>query len=405
MRQLLLSLICCVASCRTGLLQAQTVHGAAAPSADAVAAFQKGTEALQANRPAEAVGDFEQVTHEAPRFAEAYLNLGLAHARLAQNREAVQALEKGIALKPSMRGAHLFLAISDYNLSRFDAAAAAIQKETALDATDAQAWMWEGIIDLALGRLAEAVADLDRAQSIDPRNVDILYHRGRAALALSRQSYEAMFKLDPQSWHVHQVLAEAAVEQANDAEAIEQYRQAIALAPPQSGLYEALGSAYWRSGKFPEAQQTYEQAVKIDPDDVVALYKLGCLRVDRSDPAGGKALLSRVQVADPSLTMTTYYLGRAETQLGNNDAAVADFHRTIDEHLDDETTKQAYFQLSRVYRRMHDLPASERAQAQFRLLDARSKEALQQKLEGRRLRADRDSGIPAPPAEADGPQP
>ena len=145
--------------------------------------------------------------------------------------------------------------------------------------------------------------------------------------------------------------------------------------------------------------------MKIDPDDIVAVYKLGCLRVDRSDPAGGKALLSRVQAADPSLTMTTYYLGRAETQLGNNDAAIADFKRTIDEHLDDETTKQAYFQLSRVYRRMHDLPDSEQAQAQFRLLDQRSKEALQQKLEQRRLRADRDTSIPAAPADNDEAQP
>ena len=406
MQRSLLTFICCIASCCWGgVLHAQTPRSGAEPSPAAIAAFQKGTEALQSNQPAEAIQDFQQVTQESPRFAEAYLNLGLAYGRIAKNEEAIHSLEQGIGIKPSMRGAHLFLAIAQYNLSRFDAAAVSIRKETTLHASDPQAWMWQGIIDLAVGHLADSVDDLNRAQSLDPKNVDILYHRGRAALALSRQSYEAMFKLDPQSWHVHQVLAEAAVEQSNDAEAIEQYKQTIALAPPQSGLYEALGSAYWRSGKFPEAQEAYEQAVKIDPDDIVAVYKLGCLRVDRSDAAGGKALLSRVEVADPSLTMTTYYLGRAETQLGNNDAAIADFKRTIDRHLDEETTKQAYFQLSRVYRRMHDLPDSERAQAQFRVLDQQSKEALQQKLEQRRLRADRDTSIPAAPADNDAAQP
>ena len=398
-------LVCLVGCSACALLQAQTSHSGISPPPAALDAFQRGTQALQTGRPEEAIADFQQVTSESPRFAEAYLNLGLAFAQLGRNEQAVQALDKGINIKPSMRGAHLFLAISEYRLNRFDLAGDAIRKETAAHTTDAQAWMWQGIIDLALGQLDNAVADLDRAQSLDPKNIDILYHRGRAALTLSRQSYEAMFKLDPQSWHVHQVLAEAAVESSNDTEAIEQYKQAIAQAPPQSGLYEALGSAYWRTGKYAEAQDAYEQAVKIDPDDIVAAYKLGCLRVDRSDAAGGKAVLSRVQQADPSLTMTTYYLGRAELQLGNNDAAIADFKRTIAENLDDDTTKQAYFQLSRVYRRMHDLPASEQAQAQFRLLDQRSKDVLQRKYDQRRLRADRDTTIPASAADSDLSQP
>lgn len=398
-------LLCCLVIASSGALQGQAGHLAAGPSPQAIAAFQKGTAALQANQAEAAVAAFTEVTHEAPRFAEAYLNLGLAYSRLSRNEEAVGALGKGLQLKPSMRGANLFLAIAEYKLNRFGEASAAVHKETAAHGGDAQAWMWQGIIDLAQGRSVEAVEDLDRAHSLDEKNVDILYHRGRAALALSRGSYQAMFELDPQSWHVHQVLAEAAVESSNDTEAIEQYKQTIALAQPQSGLYEALGSAYWRSGKYAEAQAAYEQAVQIDPNDVVAMYKLGCLRVDRSDAAGGKALLTQVQAVDPSLTMTSYYLGRAETQLGNNDAAIADFKRTIAEKLDDETTKQAYFQLSRVYRRMHDVAASDQAQAQYRLLDQRGKEVLQQKLEQKHLRADRDTSIPIAPANSETTQP
>ena len=360
---------------------------------------------MQANQPDEAVLDFQEVTKSSPQFAEAYLNLGLAYSRLGDDERAAQALKKGLQLKPSMRGAHLFLAIAEYRLNRFDEATDSIHKETGAHATDAQAWMWQGIIDLALSHLAEAVDDLDRAHTLDPKNVDILYHRGHAALALSRQSYESMFQIDPQSWHVHQVLAEAAVEASNDNEAIEQYNQAIALAPPQSGLYEAMGSAYWRSGKYTEAQQAYERAVKIDPHDVVAAYKLGCLKVDRSDAAGGKAVLSLVLLEDPSLKLTNYYLGRAELQLGNDEAAIGDFKRTISENLDDDTTKQAYFQLSRVYRRVHDLPASDKAQAQFRLLDQRRKDVLQKKYDERRLRADRDTSVPASPSDSETTQP
>lgn len=379
-----------------GSLNAQVARPSTAPSPAAIAKLQQGTEALRAGQSAKAITLFEEVTRESPRFAEGYLNLGLALSQASRNEETVTALEKGLALKPSMRGAHLFLAIADYKLGRFDAASTAIAKETKGFPTDAQAWMWQGIVDLALGHLAVAVGDLDHASSLDPKSVDILYHRGRAALALSRQSYEAMFKLDPQSWHIHQVLAEADVESGNDADAVEQFKLAIAAAPQQGGgLYEALGSSYWRAGKYDEAQQAYETALKFDPEDTITLYKLGCLRIDRSDAAGGKPLLDRVLAADPSLVMTTYYLGRAEFQLGNDQAAIADFTKTIQNNLDDDTTKQAYFQLSRAYRRMRNIPASNEAQAQYRLLDQKSKDALQEKLSQRRRRADRDISIPA----------
>ena len=397
MRRFLVSLICSMPLLGLAAPAAQTGSG---PAAAAIDLFRKGTEALHANHPDEAIKDFQQVTRESPSFAEAYLNLGLVLSQLGRNDEAVRALETGIQIKPSMRGAHLFLAISEYRVGQFTAAADAVRKETSASPGDAQAWMWQGIVDLALGRLTAAVEDLDHASSLDPKNVDILYHRGHAALALSRQSYETMFKLDPHSWHVSQVLAEADVESGNDADAIEQFKAAIAAAPPQSGLYEALGSAYWRTGNYPEAQQAYEQAVQIDPGDMVAVYKLGCLRIDRGDAAGGKSLLERVQVADPSLTMTSYYLGRAEIQLGNNDAAIADLKRTIEEHLDEDTTKQAYFQLARVYSRTHDVAASEQAQAEYRLLDQKSKEVLQGKLKQKQLRADRDTSIPAPAQDA-----
>lgn len=375
-------------------LAVQPARGTASPSPAALADFQEGTEALRAGQPAAAAEKFQQVTHESPRFAEAYLNLGLALSQLSRDQEAVETLNEGLRIKPSMRGAHLFLAISEYRLARLDQASTDVRKETSSSPKDAQAWMWQGIIDLAIEHFAVAVEDLDHASMIDPANVDILYHRGRAALALSRQSYEAMFKLDPKSWHVYQVVAEADVESGNDVDAVEQFKLAIAAAPPQSGLYEALGSSYWRIAKYQEAQDAYEQALKLDPNDTLTLYKLGCLRIDRSDAAGGKALLERVAATDPALIMTNYYLGRAELQLGNNQAAVTDFQKSIQENKDEDTTRQAYFQLSRAYRRLHDLASAQAAEAQYRALEQQGKQALQERMSRRQLRADRDASIP-----------
>ena len=260
--------------------------------------------------------------------------------------------------------------------------------------------MWQGIIDLARADLPAAIDALDRASMLDPKNLDILYHRGRAALALSRQSYEEIFKLDPNSWHIHQVLAQADVESDHDADAVEQYKLAIATAPVKAGLYEALGSSLWRTGKYQEAEQAYETALKLDPDDTITMYKLGCLRVDRGNAQAGKPLLEKAIAADSSLKLSAYYLGRAEAELGNDQKAVADFKMVVSDNIDPETTKQAYFQLSRSYRRLHDNAAATAAQAEYRRLDELSKQAMQDKLRRHTNRADRDTSIPAPAPEA-----
>ena len=359
-----------------------------------LADFRKGTDALQHHELDQAVADFLQVTRESPRFAEAYLNLGLAYAQQGKNEPAVQALGKAVTIKPALHGAHLFLAISEYKLNRLEPAAVAIRKETALSPGDANAWLWQGIIELEQKRLSEAVESLDKAATLNPGNVDIFYHRGRAALALSRQSYEQMFKLDPNSWHVHQVLAQGDVESDHDADAVEQYKLAIAAGPPQSGLHVALGSSLWRLGKLDEAQAEFEIALKIDPDDSLGMYKLGCLYVDRSKAAEAKPLLEKVLAWDPSLAMTKYYLGRADIALGQDREAVQYFKDSITANLDAETTQQAWFQLSRVYRRLHDVAASNDAAAQYRMLEQKTRTAQEQKLSQRNINGDRDTSIP-----------
>ncbi len=46
------------------------------------------------------------------------------------------------------------------------------------------------------------------------------------------------------------------------------------------------------------------------------------------------------------------------------------------------------------------MAASEQAQAEYRLLDQRSKDVLQEKLKQKELRGDRDTSIPAPSQDA-----
>ena len=96
-----------------------------------------------------------------------------------------------------------------------------------------------------------------KPRKLKPDDPDILYHRGRAHLLVSKNSYAEMFKVDPHSWRVHRVLAQANAEADRHAEAIAEYEAAIKLAPTQPGLHEELGSEYRNANKIPEAEAAF----------------------------------------------------------------------------------------------------------------------------------------------------
>src|SRR5882672_995824 len=170
---------------------------------------------------------------QAPTFAEAFLNLGLVREEQGRHEEAIADFQKALQLKPRLRGANLFLGIAEYRTNKLDASVAALRKETTSSPKDANAWMWLGIVALEKGDGDEAVQALDQAAKLSPDNVDILYHRGRAHLYVSQGSYARMYKADPKSWRVRQVLAQANAEAERHLDALAEYQEAIRLAPNQ----------------------------------------------------------------------------------------------------------------------------------------------------------------------------
>src|SRR5260370_14479982 len=171
--------------------------------------LRQATEAMRNGKLEEAGEGFTAVVKQAPTFAEAHLNLGLVREEQGRHEEAITSFQKALGLKPRMRGANLFLGVANFHLNQLDKAVAAIDKETAANPKDAPAWMWLGVVRLAQDKPEEGAEALDKAAKVAPDDMDILYHRGRAHLLVSQRSYGRMFKVDPRSWRVHQVIAQA----------------------------------------------------------------------------------------------------------------------------------------------------------------------------------------------------
>lgn len=350
--------------------------------------FDKGSAAMRSGNATEAVEEFKQFLQVQPGSAEGYFNLGLALQSAGQLEPALTAFHKAGKLQPGMRGIALFSGIVDYKLNRLSEAHEELSQATRTEPKSSAAWMWLGVVELAQNQAGSAAAALDKAAALDPKNLDVLYHRGRAHLLISKQSYGAMFKLDPDSWRVHEVLGQADAQAFRGDDAIGEFRLAIRFAPNEPGLNEELGDACWTADKFQEADDAYAQEIKNDPFNAIAHYKLGSLRVTRNDAASGVPLLEQALHLDASISDANYYLGKGYVALGKADKAIENFRLATNPQGSEELRIMSWYQLSILCRNLHRSQEAAEAVENFQKMKAAREQRQESKFEEQGRRRD-----------------
>jgi tetratricopeptide (TPR) repeat protein len=363
--------------------------------------FEQGNDALRKGNATDAVRDFQEFLRLQPDSAEGYFNLGLALQSAGQLNESLVALRKAASLQPSLHGVRLFTGIVNYKLNHLSAAHDELVSETRLEPRNAAGWMWLGVVELAQEHAEAAAAALDKAVALDPTNLDILYHRGRAHLLISKESYSAMFKLSPDSSRVYEVLGQSDAEAYRPDDAIADFQLAIRAAPHQPGLNEELGDACWTAGKFQQADDAYAQEIKNDATNAVALYKLGSLRVTRSDAAGGVPLLERALALDPTISDANYYLGKGEVALGKNELAIEHFRLATNPQGTEQLRIMSWYQLATLYRNLHRTQEAGEALAAFVKMKAARDQRQENKFQEQARRRDQLPQQETIPATAD----
>jgi len=368
---------------------AMTLSLAIASGQEFESKFKQGSEAMRQGQFGEAAAAFERCTTLEPSFAEAFMNLGLARLELGQYDAASKAFTRTAQLKPALRGAHLFLGITRYRMNDFAGAVAALRREAEMDPQNATVWMWLGVAQLGDGKSEQAAANLDKAAQLDPKNVDILYHQGRAHMLMSREIYERMYRADPNSWRVHEVLAEAYNQSDRWPDAVKEFEEALRLKPNEPGLHQQLGEIYWKQNRLDMAETEFGNELKIDPFNVAAVYKLGVVSLERSKPEAAAKLLKDVLSAYPNSIEAHYQLGRALAQMGDDAGAVTQFSAVVSQpkRADADVLKQSYYQLAHGYRKMHKMDEARAAMDSFQRLQKESEARQQQTMDAKLKRA------------------
>jgi DNA-binding winged helix-turn-helix (wHTH) protein/Tfp pilus assembly protein PilF len=138
---------------------------------------------------------------------------------------------------------------------------------------------------------AEARREVARALALDPKLA--LSHAALASVQFvldrdaerAEQSFRYAMKLDPSLPDTHRRYSYLLGARGRFAEATEQARIALEMAPTSAGATSDLAFTYVLAGRLPEAERLYREAVHLDPANVGAQFSLGyCLEL-RGQPA------------------------------------------------------------------------------------------------------------------------
>lgn len=222
--------------------------------------LERGMNAQRRGDLGEAERFYRQVLARDARQPDALHLLGVVAIARGQHREAVQRIERAIAVLPTA-------AIFHANLGRARA-----------EAGDAEG----------------AVAALERAVELDPMLLQAVYNLGLAYEArgdreLATEQYEAACFGDDD-----QAIPEAAFNLGNlhagagrDDDAVAAYLRALELRPGYPRALANLGYTFQKLGKLDDAREVYRAMLTNDPADAEAAHMLAALSGearDRADP-------------------------------------------------------------------------------------------------------------------------
>jgi tetratricopeptide (TPR) repeat protein len=335
--------------------------------------FKQGALAMHNGDATAAETAFRQATEIDPGFAPAHLDLGLAELKQGKLLDAIASIKKSLEIDPRSPGAHLFLGIAEYQSSHADDALADLQKALEENPNDTQALTWLGIVELNAGRPEKATPPLDRAAELTPADENVLDYQVQAHMAVAKQSYSALFKANPGSWRLYRLNATIDA-QANDHHgAVDEYQQAIKLAPNEPSLYEGLGWEQRALGHADLAAQAFAQQLKLTPGNPIAMYNLGSAQVDSGQERAAIPLLTEVVKVYGHPTAANYYLGRALAAEQKDAEAVTQFQQATT--LTGELQQRAWYELSQTYRRLGKTADAQAAVMKFQELKQASANA------------------------------
>lgn len=359
----------------TVLLFFDAAGGTFAQSTPADSSFRELFDAAQSAKAAgrfdEAIADLARLEKMNPGVAEVHATLGVLYYQQGDYARAIAEIRDARRLKPALPGLDALLAFSLAESGHEREALRELEKAFRGSA-DAQIKRQAGLelvrayshLEMDRNAVETALALRDQYKT-DP---EVLYNVGKVLGNSAYVTMQSLFHQAPSSPWVHLAEGEALESQGRLQDAIEEYRQVLAISPHKPNMHYRIGRAllkrwdtthsdgdsiaardefvaelngnptnanaayelaglYRQSGNLAEAERLYASATQLYPDFEEAQVGLGGVLIDEGKPAEAISHLARATELRPDDPVAWYRLSHAQRAAGNRDAALVSMAR------------------------------------------------------------------------------
>jgi tetratricopeptide (TPR) repeat protein len=189
----------------------------------------------------------------APLEPNTWYQYGILEAQKGRLEEASVKLQKAIAINPDIPEGYFNLANLLLHMGKAQEAEAALAKALSIDPYDAAAYDLTGQVMARKRRTAEALYNFEKAVRLRPGYSPYLYDHALALVQSERYDeaktqVEAAIKATPNYAEAHEVLGALYLREKQPAQALREYRQAVAIRPELSRVQLNLGLLLFSQG-------------------------------------------------------------------------------------------------------------------------------------------------------------
>jgi tetratricopeptide (TPR) repeat protein len=246
--------------------------------------FERAASLFSSGKVKEAADSLREAIRRRPGWSEAYNSLCVAEATLGGKEEAIKHCRKAVALQPGNPNAHYNLGNIYDGLGRHAEAVEEYAKAVRVKPDYAAAYYGMGDAYADLGREAEAVKALEQAVKVKPDFAEALFGLsgiyfkvGRLGDALGAARRVVRLRPDFAEAYANLGVTCNALGAYRDAE--EALTNSVKLRPV-GRVYQQLGFALYKLGKFEKAAAAYKRATLLEPDSAQARYNLGIVSLE-----------------------------------------------------------------------------------------------------------------------------
>lgn len=293
-----------------------------------------GNVEFQSGNHSAAIDKYREACRLAPQLPEYWTYLAIALLQDGNVEEFESSLETALNIDPFHADSLKLLGDLCFQNNKKAEAAKSYYKILQKNPEDAEVLMRLGSCLYEYGEVEVAKECYERVLKMDPKNDMALDNLSTCSSKLKQKadSHSIEEKSDSRENELHNLLEDAEFfnSAGNTDSTAETLEQAVNLAPNDAIIVSALGSVYFKLGKYEKAREMFRKEIELSPRDAdaytrLAMASLFCERVDEFESAIGIA----VEI-NPNHMEALRFLGKINLQTGRYLDAAKIFAKLIE---------------------------------------------------------------------------